>query len=99
MSDSTNKPRYDDFRDFITRDELVDAMVTLSGDRAAAEAAADEAYADEGLGYGIAGDLVSQLSLISESVAERLRLELGETNEQARARMAEFVARQRAGRD
>ena len=97
MSDSTNKPRYDDFRDFITRDELVDAMVTLSGDRAAAEAAADEAYADEGLGYGIAGDLVSQLSLISESVAERLRLELGETDEQARARMAEFVARQRAG--
>jgi hypothetical protein len=98
MSDAGEKPRYGDFRDFISRDELVDAMAIVSGDRAAAEAAANEAYSDIRSCFGMAGDLVSQLCLISESTAERLRVELGETEDEARARMAAFLGRTQAMR-
>jgi hypothetical protein len=72
MSDAGEKPRYGDFRDFISRDELVDAMAIVSGDRAAAEAAANEAYSDIRSCFGMAGDLVSQLCLISDEKARDL---------------------------
>lgn len=92
-SDSEHKRKHDDVRDHISRDEMVRAMMLLSESRENAERIANEMYDDPADGFGIAGDFSSALSSLSDDAAERVRVLLGETEAEARARLADFLAR------
>ncbi|HEX2081703.1 MAG TPA: hypothetical protein VHG08_28625 [Longimicrobium sp.] len=81
----------DGHRAYFTEDEIARAGAVFLPP-AEARAYARELYAD-GSGFFLPEDALSALSLISPELAERVRLLMRETHEQARDRVEEFRTR------
>jgi hypothetical protein len=93
LSQEAHGPRIHDHRDLFSNEEVIGALMRLGFSLHAADALCADIMALEGEGWGMWGEGLYAMALVSHEAGERARLILRETPEVFAARVASLRAR------